>query len=267
MNPATATPQLRQVFREPFAAQIAFWRNKLRNLVPTSRWDDLWEDQHDRGFMIAGAQTADLLTDFAAAVDKAIVDGTSLADFRRDFDSIVGKHGWQYTGERNWRTRVIYRTNTATSYAAGRMAQLREFPFWMYRHGGSADPRPQHLAWDGLVLPSDHPFWSTHAPPNGWGCSCRIIGLRRREDARALGGDPDKALPADWDAIDARTGAPIGIDKGWAYQPGASVVDLVEQMAGKMAQWDKRLATAFLDGMPTALRKRLAQAYATGDAP
>lgn len=266
MSPA-ATPQLRQVFRQPLAEQVAFWRNKLRDLRPTRRWNDLREAEHDSAFMIAGAMQADLLSDFAAAVDRAIVEGTSLQDFRRDFDQIVDRHGWQYKGERNWRTRVIYRTNAATSYAAGRLAQLQEFPFWMYRHGGSADPRPQHLAWDGLVLPRDHSFWRTHAPPNGWGCSCRIVGLRRREDAIGLGGDPNKALPADWDAIDARTLAPVGIDKGWAYQPGASVVDLVKQMAAKMAQWDKRLASAFLDGMPTTLRERLAQAYATGEAP
>ena len=25
-------------------------------------------------------------------------------------------------------------------------------------------PAPQHLEWDGLVLPVDHPFWQTHGP-------------------------------------------------------------------------------------------------------
>ena len=26
--------------------------------------------------------------------------------------------------------------------------------------------RPQHLEWDGLILPIDHPFWQTHGSPN-----------------------------------------------------------------------------------------------------
>ena len=32
----------------------------------------------------------------------------------------------------------------------------------MYHHNDAViSPRPQHLAWDGLVLPVDHPFWRT----------------------------------------------------------------------------------------------------------
>ncbi|MDG4868970.1 phage minor head protein, partial [Guyparkeria sp. 1SP6A2] len=140
--------------------------------VPTARWDDLWQDQHDRAFMVAGATKADLLADLAAAVDRSIQQGTGLEAFRKDFREIVARHGWTgWTGEGStkgeaWRTRVIYRTNMATSYAAGRMAQWREkgYPLWVYRHGGSREPRLQHLDWDGLILEADHPFWVTHAP-------------------------------------------------------------------------------------------------------
>lgn len=28
-------------------------------------------------------------------------------------------------------------------------------PYGLYRHGDSAHPRPQHLAWNGTVLPLD----------------------------------------------------------------------------------------------------------------
>jgi hypothetical protein len=100
---------------------------------------------------------------------------------------------------------------------------LATFPVWVYRHGGSRDPRPQHLAWDGLTLPADHPFWQTHSPPNGWGCSCYVVGARSEEAARRLGGEPGKALPDGWDARDGR-GRLRGIDEGWDYAPGASVV-------------------------------------------
>lgn len=224
MTPAVRNPEIRAVLKRPFAEQVAFFRSKLGNLVPTAKWDDLWKSQHDRAFMVAGAAKADLLADLAAAVDRAIAQGGSIGQFRKDFDQVVAKSGWAYTGERNWRTRTIYRTNAATSYAAGRLAQLREggFPYWMYKHGGSADPRPQHLAWNGIVLPADHPFWQTHSPPNGWGCSCRIVGVRRKEDAVRLGGKPDKELPDGWDSINPRTGEPAGIDRGWGYQPGAT---------------------------------------------
>jgi hypothetical protein len=262
MTPAVRDPAIRAILGRPFEEQLAFFRQKLGNLIPTARWDDIWKAQHDKGFMVAGAQKADLLADLAAAVDRSIVGGT-LDDFRKDFDAIVEKHGWAYTGARNWRTRTIYKTNTATAYAAGRLAQLRDgnFPFWMYKHGGSTDPRPQHLAWDGLVLPPDHPFWSTHAPPNGWGCSCRIVGVRTRDAARRLGGDPDKVLPEGWDTIDEATGEPVGIDRGWGYQPGASVVDDVRQFAAKAQRWDYALAKNYMQDVPDGMRDALAKAY------
>lgn len=232
-------------FGKPFAEAVAAFRLRLGNLVPTARWDDLWQAQHDRAFMVAGALKADLLADLASAVDKAISRGTSLDEFRRDFRKIVEDHGWHgWTGEdsekgRAWRTRVIYRTNMRTAYAAGRRAQLVDggFPLWIYRHGGSVEPRIIHLGWDGLVLPPDHPFWATHAPPNGWGCSCYVVGARTFKGAQRLGGQPGKPLPYGWQKLDPKTGAPIGIDKGWAYAPGASVVDDI--IAAVKAKGDK----------------------------
>lgn len=236
------TEPLAAVFRKPFAEQVAALRLRLGDLVPTARWDDIEKSAHDRAFMVAGAMKADLLADMAGAVDKSIASGTSLEEFRADFRNIVAKHGWHgWTGEGTkkgeaWRTRVIYKTNAATTYAAGRMAQLAEgkFDFWVYRHGGSLEPRIQHLGWDGLILPPDHPFWQTHAPPNGWGCSCYIIGARSIAGAKRVGGNPDIKLPPDWQKLNPRTGAPEGIDRGWDYAPGASVTDIVSALAPKL---------------------------------
>ena len=40
----------------------------------------------------------------------------------------------------------------------------------MYDAVNDSRTRPQHLEWDGLVLPVDHSFWQIHGPPNelGW---------------------------------------------------------------------------------------------------
>lgn len=247
--------ELSGVFRRPFAQQVAAFRLRLRNLVPTSRWDDLRKGQHDRGFMVAGALKADLLADLATAVDKAISEGTTLDEFRRDFRAIVQKRGWHgWTGEGTeageaWRTRVIYRTNMRTSYMAGRYAQLTEgnFAFWVYFHGGSTEPRLNHLAWNGIALPPDHPFWGEHFPPNGWGCSCYVSGARTAAGVRRLGGDPDKALPADWQSIDPKTGEPQGVGKGWGYAPGASTVEeIIRLVREKAAALPPELARPFL---------------------
>jgi F like protein len=247
-------PDLSAIFRRPFDQQVAAYRLRLGDLVPTSRWDDLRGLQHDRAFMVAGATKADLLADLAGAVDKAIARGTTLDEFRRDFREIVTRQGWHgWTGEGTdageaWRTRVIYKTNVATSYAAGRRAQLIEgnFKYWVYRHGGSLEPREHHLAWDGIALPPDHPFWVTHAPPNGWGCSCRIFGARTRAGIRRVGGDPDKTLPDDWQAVDPRTNTPTGIDRGWDHAPGSTVADVVTALAPKLEALPDRPSVALI---------------------
>lgn len=244
-------PEAAAVFRRPFDEQVAFFRGKLGNLVPTAKWDDIQKSAHDRAFMVAGAQKADLLSDLAAAVDKAIADGETLDAFRARFLEIVRRHGWAgWTGDDRktpddkggagvaWRTRVIYQTNLATSYAAGRLAQLKEagYRYWVYKHSDSvAHPRPQHLAWNGLTLPADHPFWQTHYPPSGWGCRCRVVGANGAEGAKLLGGNPDyNAPPEGWDAIDPKTGEPVGIDNGWGYMPGGTVADTVRALKDKL---------------------------------
>lgn len=214
-----------------FDEAIRFLRGKLS--VPSERWADVWKAQHDVAFMVAGAAKGDLLADLREAVDEALAEGRTLAWFRAQFDEIVATRGWEYNGPRNWRTRVIYETNLRTSWAAGRHAQLtdpgvrRRRPYWQYRHGGSADPRPEHLAWDGMVLPADDPWWDAHYPPNGWGCSCSVVALSE-DDLEALDLDVDDAPPGgSYEWVDPVTGelheVPQGVDPGWDYAPGASV--------------------------------------------
>lgn len=261
--------ELSGVFGKPFPEQVAFFRRKLARQVPTTRWDELLGVAHDDAFMVAGAVKADLLSDLAAAVDKAIAEGRGIAAFRDDFDAIVRQHGWTgWAGEGSvkgeaWRVGVILRTNAYTSYAAGRMAQLREgnFAFWVYRHGGSIEPRPNHLSWDGWAGPPEHPFWITHYPPSDWGCSCYVVGARTAAGVRRLGGDPGKKLPANWQQRDPKTGAPMGIGKGWDYAPGGSVSQVVTAMARKITNWDYGVGRAFMRDLPTAQADAVAQAY------
>lgn len=250
----------------PFAEQLEFFRAKLN--LPTRRWDDIMRSAHDRAFMVAGAAKADLLNDLRAAVDKAIELGNGYDDFHRDFKAIVARHGWtDWTGEGTkageaWRTRVIYQTNLSTSYAAGRYRQLTDpdflalRPYWRYKHADwVANPRLQHVAWNGLTLRHDHPFWKTHFPPNGWGCHCRVIPVdaTEYEKARAAG---QTEPPPDWSDLDAKTGAPKGVSRGFDYQPGANTEtplrDLIDQ---KILKLPPELAKALADELATVPAK------------
>lgn len=257
------TPAQQAAFRKPFAAQVEALRLRLGNRLPTATWEDLWQDEHARAFAVAGAMKADLLSDLAEAVRAAVEDGETLERFRARFRQIVETRGWHgWTGEGTakgeaWRTKVIWRTNIATSYAAGRRAQLQQlkYRYWIYRHGGSREPRLQHLAWDGLILPPDHPFWQTHAPPNGWGCSCRIRGADSIDGAVRKGGKPGNVLPDGWAVLDPRTGAPKGIDRGWGYSVGQSTAG---EIAATLAAKADRLPAPISGDLTRAVTERLA---------
>lgn len=219
----------------PFEEQIEFFRDKVD--LGTASWTDIWQAGHDRAFVVAGAARDDLVADLRGAVTKAIEEGTTLATFRADFDTIVERHGWSYRGGRDWRTRVIYETNLWTSYAAGRHEQMRAItdrrPYWRYRHShASEEPREKHLAWDGLVLRHDDPWWATHYPPNGWGCKCYVEALNDRDLARLGKSGPDEAPAVVMRTVEVGTQGPNprtvrvpeGIDPGWAYAPGQSLI-------------------------------------------
>lgn len=219
------------VFNQPFDEQIDYFNQKQPRPTKSSR--DIPGPDNDRAFVIAGAKDRDMLSDFQTAIGKALKEGKTLEDFRKDFDTIVAKYGWSYKGKRGWRTRVIFDTNVRTSYMAGRLKQMRDpavlkaRPYWMYRHGMTRKPkvpRPQHQAWDRKVLPADDPWFQTHFPPNDWFCSCGVITLSER-DVKRLGLTVSQSpAPLMEPTIDPATGKlsekPQGIGHGWDHMPG-----------------------------------------------
>lgn len=211
----------------PFDEALRFFRGKAN--LPTRTWRDLLKEQHDGAFVVAGVTKADLLADLRGAVDKALAEGTTLETFQKSFEGIIARHGWVPEQATAWRAKVILETNLRTAYAAGRHAQLtdpaflKRNPFWEWRHGGSVHPRPQHLAWDGMVLPASDPFWASHSPPEGWGCKCRKLAHSEGSLKRAgleVGSAPNAPSP----------------EPGWDYSPGASVRDRVLPVAEEKAQ-------------------------------
>lgn len=218
----------------PFKEQIEFFRRKAN--VPTNSYVDIYNNEHDYAFVVAGANRNALLNDFRVAIDKAISQGTTLEEFRKDFAEIVEKHGWSYNGSFNWRSRVIYETNLNSSYQAGRYQQLRDakFPYMEYLHSDYVEhPRELHQSWDHLVLDFNDPWWNTHFPPNGYGCQCRVRG-RTAGDLKRMGKNgPDTAPVINWvdRVIGENSGnprivrVPEGIDPSFEHIPGQSRLD------------------------------------------
>ncbi|NYT80887.1 hypothetical protein H0A70_05185 [Alcaligenaceae bacterium] len=230
-----ADASIQATFRKPFAEQSEFFRRKVA--LPSERWDDLLRDQHDAGFIVAGAMKADLVADLKEAIQKSIDEGKSIQWFRGEFDRIVAQRGWTgWTGSESvdgtaWRTRVIYSTNLRTSHAAGRQAQMddpdvaRYNPYVMFRHRSTENPRLHHRAWNGMVLRRDDPWVAAHATPMGFGCKCQWVPVNERRLRRMGKAGPDRTPPLEtYEHVDGRTGQvhvlPQGVQYGWDYAPG-----------------------------------------------
>lgn len=196
--------------RLPFQEQIDFLKQKVR--IATKSYDELSSQQHDKAFVVAGAMKADLLADLHHAVKQAVEQGQAFHQFQANFDEILAKRGWLNDETQNykaWRAKIIYQTNLRTSHMAGRYKQmtdpnvLKARPYWRYRHNTVENPRHQHKAWDGLVLPADSPFWQRNFPPNGYGCRCTVDAINEHQ-LNAMGKSKPDELPKDYINDDPR---------------------------------------------------------------
>jgi len=213
-----------------FKEAIATFKNK--SLLPTKSFDELRGLIHSKAFTVAGATKLQLLQDLYSAVTHSIENGETITDFRKRFDKTVATHGWSYNGKRGWRTQTIYQNNKNTARAAGRWQQqlrtAKTRPFLLYLTAGDERVRALHNKWHYIVLPIDHPFWTTHYPPNGWGCRCKVMSVNER-DIKRMGlkitnSESLSKYLTPIENIDEKTGEFItklpGIDIGWDYNPG-----------------------------------------------
>ncbi|KAF7597687.1 MAG: hypothetical protein CGU28_04245 [Candidatus Dactylopiibacterium carminicum] len=216
-----------------FSEAIDFYRQKIR--LPSSGWTDIWQEQHSQAFVVAGAAKDALVEDLYNAIRQAKEAG-GFAEFQKAFPQIVGKYGWAHNGTPGWRSKIIYDTNVTQAYHAGREKQMQAVkhlrPYGLYRHTSTEHPRLHHLAWNGLILPLDDPWWDTHSPQNGWRCKCKKYSLSRveaeREWKKKGRSGPDEAPAIEWEErVVGKNGSnprtvrvPKGVDPGFAYSPG-----------------------------------------------
>jgi len=266
---------------------LAFFRAK--KLKPGFDYRDVWREEHATNFTVAKAMNLDVLNSIRDEVDRALADGITFREFGRSLKPRLEKLGWwgvkdrldPVTGEVRTvqlgsppRLRTIYQANLRTARAAGQWDRIernrQSHPYLLYRLGPSENHRAEHVAWDGLLLPIDDPFWAAHMPPNGWGCKCHVRQVSKREYERlkATGRYLTEAPPTrtrEW--INKRTGevtrVPVGIDPGWDTNPGrvARLAQGLETATSKINAATPPLAAAGVHpGADTRLRRLVQKA-------
>jgi len=223
---------------------VAYLKNKIRvgadgSPFPAFKnfsYKDIWHEEHATNFTVAKAMQMDVLKDINEAVIQAAERGESLEHFRKNLAPILQQKKWwgkkkiidPLTGEEvnaqlgsDHRLKVIYNTNIRSAYQQGKWERAQAsdvHPYLMYRVGNSKNHRKEHLAWDGLILPKDDPWWNSHFPPNDYGCKCwtQAISEARAEKLKQNGINvPPSIEGGDGYHVDIKTKAPP--EKYFAY--------------------------------------------------
>ena len=84
--------------------------------------------------------------------------------------------------------------------------------YLQYRTAGDAKVRPTHAEIAGITLPASDPFWAEFYPPNGWGCRCSVVQVRK-----------SKYPPTDHEEAMARGKSALEVDKKGMFRFNAGM--------------------------------------------
>lgn len=222
---------------------LRFLKNKTDKV--SFRWQNVYAEEHAASFTVAGMTKAELLAEVHKSLEDAIEKGVTFRSWRDAIRPSLAKAGWlgsvklvnpddptdvrtTYVGNR--RLKLIYDCNLRSAYAAGQWERAERtklaLPYLIYELGPSKEHRPEHVSWAGTILPVDDAWWSSHMPPNGWKCKCRVRQITRAEAAKK-GYDAEKRPPLEGKTVayqdkvnNVTRQVPVGIDPGWEGNPG-----------------------------------------------
>lgn len=169
-------------------------------------WQDTVKESHAKAFTVAKVLRMDILQDIRGEVQRALDEGITFEEFRRDLEPRLKAKGWwgkKMVGDGQGgqmvqlgsphRLRTIYGTNLQTAYMTGRKKALLENaedrPYWMYVAVLDGKTRPAHRAMHGKVFHHEDPVWKL-GPPFGFRCRCRVRALSKaRLDEKIKNGE------------------------------------------------------------------------------
>lgn len=164
------------------AEAIAWHRKRLP--LTRAAFDALADKARQQAFTIAGAATVQLVTDAQDAIARALRDGTGLDEFKAAVEQSLTAAWVGTKTDPASRLETIFRTTTQSAYNAGRYAQAtdpdtaRARPYWQFDAVVDGRTTSGCKLANGVVLPSDHPWWQRNIPPRHFSCRATFHPLR-----------------------------------------------------------------------------------------
>jgi len=179
-------------------------------------------------FYVAGVENQELLDTLQDALEQAMREGQTFADFQDAAHAAYETAG--VTPTSRWHLELVYRNNLQTSYNAGRWDALtapvmvKEFPLWEYNAILDGATRPAHRAMNGKRYAPDDPIWDEWYPPNGHACRCSVSAISVDEVAED-NLQPDNKVPDT-----------VRPDKGWDTNPAKNLKQFKKWAENKFAE-------------------------------
>ena len=170
----------------PFEQAISFFQA----LMPINKEDylELNDILKQKYFTIADVESQDVLVKVKESLDKALAEGETFDLWKKGVEQIFKAAGVEKRDP--WKLEVSFRNNIQTAHHAGQWEQLHDpdveemFPFYQYHAINDRRVRPDHLAMDGMIFPSDDDIWEEWWPPNGHACRCTVTAINKYKAAR-----------------------------------------------------------------------------------
>lgn len=167
-----------------FAEALAWFQDRI--IVTDAEYARLSDEEKERAFKVAAVAQADVVTDVLDALEKAVSEGTGIAEFK---EAVAEKLEQSWGGEQPGRLETIFRTNVQSAYGHGRIEQmtdptvLRRRPAW--RFDAIMDSRVSDVceSLNGTIRSADDGFWDDHQPPLHFNCRSTIVPLSLDEAA------------------------------------------------------------------------------------
>lgn len=141
----------------------------------------------NNAFIFSGLKTYHSLNDVGLALTDEQGGIKSFEAFNKDVEKINDRYNRNYL-------RAEYQHAVAASQMAVKWNDFQQDGDrydLQYRTAGDERVREEHRRLNGITLPPDDPFWASFFPPNGWGCRCTAVQVRKGKYPRS---DSQKAI-------------------------------------------------------------------------
>lgn len=155
--------------------------------LPTDVPDTLRYALEENGFIFSGFKTFHAMREIGLSLLNDKGEIKQYADFQADVLKLNDKYNKNYLY-------AEYKHAIGTCQMAAKWHKLEadgDRYLLQYRTAQDERVREDHALMDGITLPPSDPFWDKYYPPNGWGCRCTAVQVRRGKYAES---DPAKAM-------------------------------------------------------------------------